>query len=560
MSKYITQHTLTPVPQSEPTPGRESEQALNRAGGYVFKMDPLKQLERWLILGSEGGTYYAGERELTLENVQCLEHCVNTAELGLKTVALIHDVGVSGRAPKVSTTIYALAVAAASKLPATRAMALDTLPHVCRTGSHLLEFARYVDKLRGWGPALRKAVAGWYRYPNQKPSTADSAAPWVAYQTLKYRQRDGWSHRDLLRLSHPKADSENLDAVYEWIVAGNEPVKGQIPDIPIIEGYHKALLADSGAEIAALVTEYGLTHEMIPSEYKNDPAVQEALLAHMPLTAMIRNLGNYTKSGLIAPLSNAAKKICDELANVERLRKSRVHPIQVLMALRTYQSGRGFKGSGEWSPVNAVCDALEAAFYAAFGNVEPTGKNFYLGVDVSGSMAIGQVAGVPNFSPREAAMALAMVTMRTEKNYHVAGFQADRSGQYVTYDTPVEMIPINITARDSLKSACEAVERLPFGATDCAQPMLDALKQKMIVDCFVILTDNETWAGSVHPHKALESYRKQINPNAALVVVGMVSTGYSIADPADPKQLDVVGFDTAVPGLIREMALSGATS
>ena len=29
----------------------------NNAGGFVFKLDEWKQLERFLILGSEGGTF-----------------------------------------------------------------------------------------------------------------------------------------------------------------------------------------------------------------------------------------------------------------------------------------------------------------------------------------------------------------------------------------------------------------------------------------------------------------------------------------------------------------------
>ena len=43
---------------------------------------------------------------------------------------------------------------------------------------------------------------------------------------------------------------------------------------------------------------------------------------------------------------------------------------------------------------------------------------------------------------------------------------------------------------------------------------------------------------------------------AALVVVGMVSNGFSIADPSDPGMLDVVGFDTATPQLISDFARS----
>ena len=80
--------------------------------------------------------------------------------------------------------------------------------------------------------------------------------------------------------------------------------------------------------------------------------------------------------------------------------------------------------------------------------------------------------------------------------------------------------------------------------------MLDALEKKWPVDCFIILTDSETWAGSMYPVEALKKYRDKMGIPAKLVVVGMVSNGFSIADPHDPCTLDVVGFDAAVPQLI----------
>ena len=41
---------------------------------------------------------------------------------------------------------------------------------------------------------------------------------------------------------------------------------------------------------------------------------------------------------------------------------------------------------------------------------------------------------------------------------------------------------------------------------------------------------------------------------AKLVVIGMVSNGFTIADPNDAGMLDVVGFDTATPSIITDFA------
>lgn len=93
---------------------------------------------------------------------------------------------------------------------------------------------------------------------------------------------------------------------------------------------------------------------------------------------------------------------------------------------------------------------------------------------------------------------------------------------------------------------------MPFGGTDCALPMLYALERGIEADAFLIYTDSETWHGEVHPVQALRMYRERTGIPAKLVVVGMVSNGFSIADPDDAGTLDVVGFDTATPALIAD--------
>ena len=57
------------------------------------------------------------------------------------------------------------------------------------------------------------------------------------------------------------------------------------------------------------------------------------------------------------------------------------------MAQKIYAQGHGDKGALKWSPVSAIVDALDAAFYATFSNVEPCSKPVLLALDVSGSMA-----------------------------------------------------------------------------------------------------------------------------------------------------------------------------
>jgi 60 kDa SS-A/Ro ribonucleoprotein len=530
MAKNYLAGVLNPlsVPQSEPLPGKEM--VANNAGGYVFSISTMKQVERFLILGSEGGSYYVTERKMTLGNVNALKAAL--AADGPAVVRLIVDISTKGRAPKNDSALFALALAASPKFAdaRTNSMALAALPQVARTGTHLFQFVNFVEgnKLRGWGRGLRAAVADWYL-----SKTPDK----LAYQAVKYQNREQWSHRDLLRLVH--ANNPALQNVFHWIVKGE--IEGPVP--AFIEAFEKAKVSTDPKEIISLIESANLTREMIPTQFLNDVAVWDALLQKMPLTAMVRNLGKMTQVGLIKPLSDASALVSGRLRNQEWLNRARVHPIALLMAASTYESGRGLRGSLTWEAVKPVVDALDEAFYLAFDNIVPTGKRFYLGIDVSGSMGMGRVAGTA-LTPRAGAAAMAMVTARRESNYYMAGFQD-------------KMVPLDIGARDRLPDVIRKTDNLPFGATDCAQPMIDALKKKLEADVFIVYTDNETWAGPKHPTAALQEYREKMGINSKLIVCGLTATGFSIADPSDPGMLDVVGFDTSVPQVISSFVGGG---
>ena len=185
---YLKRHATRRVPQWAPLPG----QAPNSAGGFAWAVDAWTRLRRFLVLGSEGGSYYASEWLLTRENAQAVEECVH--EDGPRAVAEIVRVSTEGRAPKNDPALYALALAAGTGDVETRQAALAALPQVARTGTHLFQFALFVEGFRGWGRSLRRAVGRWY---------AAQAVDALSYQAVKYRQRAGVTHRDLLRLAHP---------------------------------------------------------------------------------------------------------------------------------------------------------------------------------------------------------------------------------------------------------------------------------------------------------------------------------------------------------------------
>jgi 60 kDa SS-A/Ro ribonucleoprotein len=540
----FTQHFSTQMtPQSQPIPG--TNQVPNSAGGFAWPVDDWMRLDRFLVLGSEGGTFYITERALTIENAEAVGRCIDAD--GVRVVNRIVEISDSGRAPKNDPAIFALAMAAKLGNEIVRKAAYAALPKVCRIGTHLMHFAEYAQGFGGWGRGMRKAVSSWF---NSRP------AEQLAYQLVKYQSRDGWSTRDLLRLAHPRAASPSHDRLFAWVTKGELPDGAtEDPALALLVAMQQAKTAASAKDVVALVKASKLPREALPTQWLTTPEVWDALLDDMPMTAMIRNLATMTKVGLLSTTSKATKTVVERLADATRLKKARIHPIAILAAMLTYKNGRGARGSSTWSPVGKIVDALDTAFYATFATVEASNKRMLLALDVSGSMTSGEVAGVPGLSPRVASSAMALITAATEKDHGFVAFTAASGGyggQWGGGDPGIKELAIS--PRQRLDDVLRTVNNLPFGGTDCSLPMRWADKSKVDIDTFVIYTDNETWAGSVHPAQALRAYRQARGIPAKLVVVGMTSNGFSIADPNDAGMLDVVGFDSSTPPVISDFA------
>jgi 60 kDa SS-A/Ro ribonucleoprotein len=308
----------------------------------------------------------------------------------------------------------------------------------------------------------------------------------------------------------------------------------------IIEGFQATQVSESSEATAKLVSEYGLTWEMVKPEHLNAAEVWEALLPTMPMNAMVRNLAKMTAVGLVKPMSEAASLVVKRLGNQEEIRKSRLHPLNILLAAKTYSSGHGLKGSLEWTPVAQVVDALDSAFDLAFVNAPVTGNRYFVGVDVSGSMS-SPLPGKP-IRCCEGSAALALFIARKEPQYAIAGFS-------------YRLVDLGITAKDTIQSAARKALMNNFGGTDASLAIQYALDAKIAVDTFVVITDNETWAGRIHPAQALQKYRESSGIPAKLAVIGMTATEISIADPADAGMLDLVGFDASIPSVLADFAV-----
>jgi 60 kDa SS-A/Ro ribonucleoprotein len=285
-----------------------------------------------------------------------------------------------------------------------------------------------------------------------------------------------------------------------------------------------------------------LTHEMAAPVGKMDVRAWQLLFNEMPIGAMLRNLGSLTELGVLrTDTTENLARMAEVLNSKDRLRKGRIHPIDVLKALKTYKSGGQVgRSSKTWRPVPRIVDILESALELSFDALEPTGKVFMHAVDVSGSMSSYTVSSV-GLTCCEVATTMALASAKAERNYMIRGFST-------------EFRDLKITAKDSFSSAIQKASRLNFGATDASVAYDWMIQNRFKADVVCFWTDCESWAGRRHPSQALAEYRAKVNPKAKAVYVTLVPNRITLADPNDPQSWDMAGFDPGAPRLLQMLA------
>ncbi|XP_053405787.1 RNA-binding protein RO60-like [Mercenaria mercenaria] len=556
-SKYATDYSIESwQPARKPGPSERAQrqqltpkQVQNRSGAYVWEVNDMMKLQRFLFLGADNSfCYKAIDNEPKRENAQCIDRLIADGK-GTDVVELIRDISLAGRAARQQPTMFALAICCRCNDPATKKKAYEALNEMCRIPTHLFMFVKYCEDVSsgtGWGRAQRHAIVNWYLNKCKNPVA-------VVRLLTKYKNREGWTHRDVLRLAHPKPTDDALKVVLKYIMKGFIEAKMLVDKemgndekilkmLDFLEATEKAKRCTDEDEMVKMIREHGLEREHMPTQLLNSRKVWEALVMNLKMEAAIRNLGKISSMGLCGEGSFVEQAIASKLTDQQALKDARTHPFKVLLALTTYEKGRGEKGHLNWTPNKKVLDALDKAYYLSFAAVEPTGKRYLLAIDVSGSMNVPCV-GSQTITCRHAAAAMMMVTARTEKNFDIVAFSH-------------ELMMMDIKKTDTLPQVLEKTEKLPFGGTDCALPMLWADEKKKKYDVFIVYTDSETWYGKVHPSRALQDYRVNMKiPDAKLIVVGMASNGFSIADPDDLGMLDIVGFDSAATQTIAKFSL-----
>lgn len=526
---FYTAQKNTPI--SQPIAGKEAEMVKNLAGGYAFKAEDRVSLRRWLLTGSESNAFYQDKNELTTRNVALLAEMVKKSPLIVEEEILY----ATDHAINNHTSILALVYLSMGDISAKVAFS-RIFNKVVRTASHLYEFMEYTKGLRGFGRLIHTSVERWISSREVKN---------LEYQFLKYQNRYEWTGRDLLRKIKPIPRDDAESNLFGWMADKPKSLEA-LPLISVYERLKKGGLTST--EVVSLINEFNLGHEMIPANIERDRDVWEALFVKMPITATLRNLANLTNKGIFANVENV--KILESKFTKENLSKGRVHPIAIASAYKIYSAG-GLLGRTQlrWTANPIVEDILEKAIEEAFVSLDPTGKFFFHGVDVSGSMSNSGLESLC-MTPLEIGSIMALATIKSEKYYDVVAFSKAPA-------VPFPGLRKNTSFKDIItRTHTAGIPQEYVGSwTDLSAGIKYATENKIKADVLVFWTDGQSWRGT-HPSLAFKEYKSKVNPEAKVVYVILVpyTDRITLTDPSDSRSYDIAGFTAESPKLVQMIA------
>lgn len=452
----------------------------------------------------------------------------------------------------------------------------------------------FCKKSTGWGTKRKKGIASFY-------TDANKDALRLLYLVTKYKRRHNWSHADILLFTHLKFSNlmEGKELVLTYSRYGyhhkkyislksrmstspvNETVGRVIDLIDVLEKI-KALTPDDDTEnidtLCNLIEKYGklcceeewenvcylygqmncrnnseeprksfgICKEHVPTKFFQYPEVWRRLLPNMALGCMIRNLSKMTELEIFDDQENV-NRVTSALRDPEILKRARIHPLSILIALHTYQKGESDRSKSKWNPNLEICGALDEAFHQSFKSVQlfldnPTNKKFYLAIDCSTIMKESECCHCDVISPVVAAAALTLVMRKMETHCQVVAFGEDLA----------DNVPIADTISETVTQITEYAESNNLGKEiDPTVVIQNARDEKIDVDVFIFFTACKGIKGDATD--MLQKYRSTMNkPDAKLIVCAMSCNDETVVQPNDPFVLHVCGFDQNMLTIIHE--------
>jgi 60 kDa SS-A/Ro ribonucleoprotein len=424
----------------------------------AFEQPVEEQFMQMLLTNTFGDTYYATQKELVAEAEKT--HAAMLAKdpsFVAKALPYARNRGFMRTQP-----IYGLVRMSAD--PAAAPYFEATFNEVIKTPNDLGDFFTILHAQRkGEGGRRVKRVAGNWLMKNLSP-----------YWAVKYgaTKQGGYSLRDLFCTLHPKGPKSVLvDYLFGRAAEG-------LPEA--VQAFERLKRATTDAEKVSAIEAGRLPHEVASSFAGKSADVWTAIVKHMPVFAMLRNLATMERHGVMPAVRD---HVVATLSNKEVIAKSKILPFRFVEAMKHVSDAK-------------VQDALRDALDHSFAGVPDIEGRTSIFLDISGSMgAMIQSASV-----------FAISAMK----------KANGNGRLLLFDT--EVSEVKVSMRDSTLTQANQIR--VRGGTDHSAPMGLILNEKDKYDNILVITDEQTNTGGPFVD-VLQEYRKHVNGRAKCFVLNV---------------------------------------
>ncbi|KAJ9576484.1 hypothetical protein L9F63_006697, partial [Diploptera punctata] len=482
---------------------------------------PELQLKRFLHYGRETPLYQPGDRFVhkyfERNNVNSIEALLADSK-EIDAVTHIVKAYSDGYSAHPQSLVFALALCIRQPTSERlREAAYNAIKTVCKSPKDFFLFIKFAYDLArpqtGWGHGMRRAVIEWY---------LSKDAMELADCVTKYRGRHGWTHTDIVKLTHPKSTDIAKSAVLKYVVRGLKEAKTEFGDKPeaqqvlnFIQTIEDFKHCDDEQHAARLIETHSLSLEHVPAHFLKSKEVWNALIPHLPLGVLLQNLKRLGKLRYLKGNQPIVTKIVEALNNQTAIAESNLHPAQVLIALRNYENiAKPYprqttavpvvKVKQPLQPHPKIVEALGHLMASTFKLLVPTGLRYLVAIDVRNQMVHTKCCHCNNVTPASATALITLCLVKVERDVTVVAFGTEGSMQ-----------PVPIDKNTTMEQAQNKFKEIPNGPVDLTQPLFWAKNLKKMVDVFIILTDSQVKQGKVKAAKALQQYRSVVNiPNS----------------------------------------------
>lgn len=470
MARAVAKLFQAPLPSA-------SADTVNREGYAAFSQPLEEAYLQMLLTNTFGDAFYVTQKELVAEAEK-----THTAMLAkdpsfvAKALPYARNRGFMRTQP-----IYGLVRMAND--PASAPYFEATFNEVIRTPNDLGDFFTILRAQRkGEGGRRVKRVAGNWLMKSLNP-----------YWTVKYgaTKQGGYSLRDLFCTLHPKGPKSVLvDYLFDRAT-------GELPEQ--VAAFERLKKATTDEEKVAAIEAGKLPHEVASSFAGKSPKVWEAIVKHMPVFAMLRNLATMERHGVMAVVRD---HVVATLSNPAVIAKSKILPFRFVEAMKHVNDSR-------------VQDALRDSLDHAFAGVPDIVGRVGILLDTSGSMA----------QMLQSAAVFAVSAMK----------KANGNGRLFLFDTAAREMKVSM--RDSTMT--QAMNVRTSGGTDTSSPVRKLIDEKEKVDVVLMITDEQQNFGTAFCN-VMEEYREKVSKNARCFILNVAPYSGSLSGqmaPHDPKGL-----------------------